>query len=133
MVLAGPDDALGLPDPPRPDLLGARVDRLPVTGTAADRASVPGLAEFARVDPTTGLVPALVSGTVPAVVPAGTPLALALNGVVVAVVPVLPAEGARPRFAAMLGDGSRFRPGPNTLELFLADAAGGRLRRLPAR
>jgi hypothetical protein len=129
LVLAGPDDALGLPGPPRPDLLGARVDRLPVAGTAAFRATVPGLDAFARVDPATGLVPAFVKGTVPAAVPAGTPLALALNGVVVAVVPVLPLDGVRPRFAAMLGDGSRFRPGANDLALFLVEA--GSLRRLP--
>jgi hypothetical protein len=128
-VLAGPDDALGLPRPPRPDLVGARVNRLPVTGTAAYRATVPGLDAFARVDPAAGLVPAFVKGAVPAAVPAGTPLALALNGVVVAVVPVLPAAGARPRFAAMLGDGSRFRPGANSLELFLVEAGG--VRRLP--
>jgi hypothetical protein len=131
-VLAGPDDAIALPGPLRPELAGARVDRLPVTD-AGVTATVADLDRFDRVDPA-GVVPALVHGTLPAEVPAGAHLALALNGVVTAVVPVLPAAAGRPRFAGMLGDGRAFRAGENRLELFLVEGtgggAGGGLRRL---
>jgi hypothetical protein len=129
-VLAGPDDALALPEPPRPDLVGRPVDRLPrAPGGPGPAPTVLDRSAFDRVAPAAGTVPALVRGDLPDAVPAGRPLAVALNGVVAAVVPVLPRSGARPRFAALIDDGALFRTGANRLELFLVEDAG--LRPLP--
>jgi hypothetical protein len=128
-VLAGPDDAIGLPEPPRQDLVGRLTADLTVAG-AGGTATVANLRAFGAVVPAGGSVPALVHGTVPAVVPAGTPLAIAVNGVVGAVVPVLPVNGTEPRFAGVIADDALFRPGANRLELFLVTADGAAVRRL---
>jgi hypothetical protein len=65
------------------------------------------------------MVPALVSGTVPEEVAEGTPLAIAVNGRIGAVVPVVAEAGGVRRFAGLVEDATLFRPGANRLELFL--------------
>ncbi|PSK67430.1 hypothetical protein B0E53_00549 [Micromonospora sp. MH33] len=114
------------PAPPAPDpLLGTQVGNKPPGGTA----TVANLAAFRDVDPAHGSLPALVWGTVPASVPDGTRLAVAVNGTVGAVVPVVrPDRGGR-RFAALLPDDRLFAAGSNRLDLYRVDA-DGTLRRL---
>jgi hypothetical protein len=119
-------DRLGL----RPDLVGR-----PLTGLAAGDggppATVEGLDAFADVRPSRGEVPALVTGRPPAGTPAGTLLALALNGRVATVTEVAP-EGrdGTLRFAGLLPGGG-FVPGANRLEVLVV--GDGDLRRLPLR
>jgi hypothetical protein len=128
-VRGGPDLVPGLPPAPLPSLVGRRVADLRVTG-GGPRATVPGLDRFRAVDPVHGVVPAVVSGDLPPEVPAGANLAIAVNGVVAAVVPVLRPERGQPRFAGLVADGGLFRPGANRLELFLVGGDGPHLRRL---
>ncbi|KKK05839.1 sulfatase-like hydrolase/transferase [Micromonospora sp. HK10] len=119
----------GVPAPPptpAPDpLVGTRVGDRPAGGTA----TVANLDAFRAVDPAHGQLPALVWGTVPASVPDGTRLAVAVNGTVGAVVPVVPPDAGGRRFAAFLPDDRLFAAGANQLDLYRVDGAGG-LRRL---
>jgi hypothetical protein len=86
-------------------------------------------AGFRAVDRARGELPALVWGTVPGRVPDGTLLAVALNGRVGAVVPVVPPDKGGRRFAAFLPDDRLFRAGDNRLEIYQIQP-GGTLRRL---
>ncbi|HEX5595467.1 MAG TPA: sulfatase-like hydrolase/transferase [Micromonosporaceae bacterium] len=110
-----------------PELVGRATDELPVTNGGL--VTVSNRSEFNDVDPAGGQVPALVLGSVPAAVPVGTPLAVALNGRIAAVVPVGEADSAGRRFGGLIRDDSLFRPGANRLEVFEV-ATGGVLRRL---
>jgi Sulfatase len=121
-------DRLGL----RPDLVGRPLTALDVRQGGGPPATVEGLGAFADVRPSQGEVPALVAGRPPPGTPAGTRLAIALNGRVATVAEVAP-EGrdATLRFAGMLpGDG--FVPGANRLEVLVVTDDGG-LRRLSLR
>ncbi|MFG1659802.1 sulfatase-like hydrolase/transferase [Micromonospora chersina] len=114
------------PTPPPPDpLLGTHVGEKPSGGTA----TVADLAAFRDVDPAHGELPALVWGTVPASVPDGTRLAVAVNGTVGAVVPVVRPDAGGRRFAAFLPDDRLFAAGANRLDLYRVEA-DGTLRRL---
>ncbi|MET8912724.1 sulfatase-like hydrolase/transferase [Micromonospora sp. NPDC004551] len=119
----------GVPSPPAspaPDpLVGTHVGEKPPGGTA----TVANLAAFRDVDPAHGELPALVWGTVPASVPDGTRLAVAVNGTVGAVVPVVQPDSAGRRFAALLPDDRLFAAGANRLDLYRV-GAGGALTRL---
>ncbi|MCW3841368.1 sulfatase-like hydrolase/transferase [Micromonospora yasonensis] len=119
----------GVPSPPAapaPDpLVGTRIGGKPAGGTA----TVANLGAFRAVDPARGELPALVWGTVPASVPDGTKLAVAVNGTVGAVVPVVaPDKGGR-RFAAFLPDDRLFAAGANRLDIYRIGADRS-LRRL---
>ncbi|MFF4891089.1 sulfatase-like hydrolase/transferase [Micromonospora chersina] len=114
------------PAPPPPDpLLGTHVGEKPSGGTA----TVADLAAFRDVDPAHGELPALVWGTVPPSVPDGTRLAVAVNGTVGAVVPVVRPDPGGRRFAALLPDDRLFAAGSNRLDLYRVEA-DGTLRRL---
>lgn len=119
----------GVPSPPAtpiPDpLVGTRVGERAAGGTA----KVANLAAFRAVDPAHGELPALVWGTVPAAVPDGTMLAVAVNGTVAAVVPVVPPDRGGRRFAALLPDDRLFTAGANRLDVYRVGADGA-LRRL---
>ncbi|MFG2054701.1 sulfatase-like hydrolase/transferase [Micromonospora sp. NPDC048930] len=119
----------GVPSPPAtpaPDpLVGTRVGDRPAGGTA----TVANLDAFRAVDPAHGELPALVWGTVPASVPDGTQLAVAVNGTVGAVVPVVPPDKGGRRFAAFLPDDRLFVSGANRLDIYRIGADSG-LRRL---
>ncbi|MET8372401.1 hypothetical protein ABZU42_22095, partial [Micromonospora profundi] len=125
-VRAGPADggARGADGGAGPAGGGARL-----AGPAAGTARVAGLAAFQATDPDTGTLPALVWGDVPDTVPDGTQLAVAVNGRVGAVVPVVPADPGGRRFAALLTDDRLFRAGANTLDLYQV-MGDGTLRRL---
>ncbi|MFC4018791.1 sulfatase-like hydrolase/transferase [Micromonospora sp. GCM10011542] len=127
----------GVPTPPplpKPHpLVGTDVRADPGGGPAragpAGSARVADLAAFRATDPDTGTLPALVWGDVPARIPDGTLLAVAVNGRIGAVVPVVPADPGGRRFAALLTDDRLFRVGANHLDLYQI-ATDGTLRRL---
>ncbi|MEV4760943.1 sulfatase-like hydrolase/transferase [Micromonospora sp. NPDC049559] len=114
---------------PPPELVGRRTADLPVGPAAGVTARVVDRRAFDAVDPTGGRLPALVYGTVPKTVPTGTRLAVAVNGRIGAVVPVLDPDPRGRRFAALLADDSLFAAGANRLELFTV-APGDALRRV---
>ncbi|MEJ3747648.1 sulfatase-like hydrolase/transferase [Actinomycetes bacterium KLBMP 9797] len=130
-----------LPAPPAPELVGRPVSTLTVTGggaAAADAAgtggggataSVVNRDAFAAVDPASGTLPALVTGTVAKSVSDGTALAVAVNGRIGAVVRVNPPDEAGRRFGALLTDETLFRAGANELALYEI-VSGTELRQL---
>ncbi|WP_194823291.1 sulfatase-like hydrolase/transferase [Micromonospora sp. S-DT3-3-22] len=124
VVLPGGVPARPAPPAPHP-LVGTTVGEKPSGGTA----SVAHLGAFDHVDPGSGELPALVWGTVPRQVPDGTLLAVAVNGRVGAVVPVVPKDQGGRRFAAFLADDHLFRAGANRLDIYRVGTDGA-LRRL---
>ncbi|HLU32445.1 MAG TPA: sulfatase-like hydrolase/transferase [Natronosporangium sp.] len=113
-------DPMAIPpvlEPPLPELVGTPVEAHP-RGPRAGWVEVDNADAFQEVDLDSGVVPALVHGTLASSVPGGTPLAIAVNGTIGAVVPVV-AEGADRRFGALIEDTSLFVPGENRLELFV--------------
>nr|WP_091609678.1 sulfatase-like hydrolase/transferase [Micromonospora mirobrigensis] len=119
----------GVPAPPPSPavhpLVGTTVGDRPAGGGA----TVANLAAFRVVRPQDGELPALVWGTVPDQVPDGTLLAVAVNGRVGAVVPVVPRDAGGRRFAALLADDRLFRSGANQLAVYRV-GPGDALRRL---
>ncbi|MEU6023760.1 sulfatase-like hydrolase/transferase [Micromonospora sp. NPDC047134] len=114
----------GVPDPlpppaPHP-LVGTAVGEAPMGGTVR----LAGQDGFRAVDPDSGELPALIWGTLPEQVPDGTLLAVAVNGTVASVVPVVAPDPGGRRFAALLADDRFFRAGANQLDLYLVDPAG---------
>lgn len=111
-----------------PQLVGRAVTDLPVRddGTGV---SVDNLADFDDIDPKDGRLPALVYGSVPASIPNGTALAVAVNGRIGAVAPVVPPDPEGRRFGALVPDQSLFVPGRNRVEIFTV-SDGPTLRRL---
>lgn len=117
-LLADPTGFPRVPPAPLPELVGTAVAAHPVVEGEV-RAQVADAGAYQDVAPGAGSVPAVVQGTVPEQVPLGTPLAIALNGRVAAVVPVVAGEDGARRFAGLVQDPGRFRAGANRLELFL--------------
>lgn len=106
-----------LPPPPRPELIGRPVTDFPVRQSEAS-ASVANLTDFDRIDPDSGQLPALVYGSVSDSVPTGTVLAIAVNGRIGAVVPVVAPDPGGRRFGGLVPDESLFVPGGNRVEIF---------------
>jgi hypothetical protein len=131
-ILADPDGFPRLPPPPSPELLGTAVSGYPVTdgpaGTVVDNA-----AAFADVRPEAGTVPGLVHATLPAEVPEDATVAIAVNGRIGAVVPVVASAEGGGRVAGLVVDADLFRAGENLLELFVIGVSeeGTVLQRLP--
>lgn len=130
-ILADPDAFPRVPQSPLPELIGTAVSGYPVTdgpaGTVVDNA-----AAFADVQPEEGTVPGLVHATLPDGVPEDAFVAIAINGRIGAVVPVVAsADGGR--VAGLVVDASLFRAGDNRLELFHVEGSGEGtvLHRLP--
>ncbi|WP_433554319.1 sulfatase-like hydrolase/transferase [Micromonospora zamorensis] len=119
----------GVPTPPPPPTPHPLVGTEVRAGPAAGSARVADLAAFTAMDPDTGTLPALVWGDVPDRIPDGTLLAVAVNGRIGAVVPVVPADPGGRRFAALLTDDRLFRAGTNQLDVYEI-ATDGTLRRL---
>jgi hypothetical protein len=117
-ILSAPHAYPPVPPAPLPELVGTAVAGHPVV-EGRSRAEVEEAGWFDDVDLDGGTVPALVSGTVPEEVAEGTPLAIAVNGRIGAVVPVVAEAGGVRRFAGLVEDATLFRPGANRLELFL--------------
>jgi hypothetical protein len=118
---------------PHADLVGRRVSDLPVAG-GGGTASVVGLDDYRRIDPSSGTVPAQVGGQlkkVAAGIPARPPVVVALNGVIGGVSETFPAGGPSPTwFSAMIPDTLMHR-GDNRLQLFLLETSGGRQQLRP--
>ena len=112
-----------------------------VDPAGAGGARVEKLADYRRVDPGSGQVPAQVSGQVSlaAGVPARPAVAVAVNGVIAGVSETFrerrDAKGSQPvgppdKFSALVLD-TLFQKGENRLELFVIDDSGGRVRLRP--
>ncbi|MEO3927197.1 sulfatase-like hydrolase/transferase [Micromonosporaceae bacterium B7E4] len=112
-----------LPAQPRPDLIGRSVAELPL-GSDAGSVTVRNRSDFDQIDQTGGRLPALVYGTVPDSVPNGTLLAVAVNGRIGAVAPVVPPDPGGQRFGALVTDESLFLPGRNTVDVFQVTDTG---------
>ncbi|MDG4797330.1 sulfatase-like hydrolase/transferase [Micromonospora sp. WMMD1082] len=120
MPITGGVPAAPPPAAPHP-LVGTTVGDAPPGGDAR----VGGLDAFRHVDPDEGLLPGMIWGTVPDQVADGTELAVAVNGTVAAVVPVVAPDPGGRRFAALLADDRLFHAGANRLDLYLVEAGGG--------
>jgi len=123
-ILADPAAIPPVPPAPLPELVGTAVADHPVVDGDAARAEVANADAFRQVDPGSGTVPALVHGTVPDQVPEDTPLAIAVNGRIGAVVPVVAGPDGERRFAGLVEDTELFTAGRNLLELFLVPDRG---------
>ncbi|WP_407676258.1 sulfatase-like hydrolase/transferase [Plantactinospora alkalitolerans] len=117
-----------LPPQPRPELIGRSVADLP-TGPPAGSVTVRNRTDFDQIEQAGGRLPALVYGTVPNSVRNGTLLAVAVNGRIGAVAPVVSPDPGGQRFAALLPDESLFRPGRNEVQVYQV-AEGSVLRPL---
>lgn len=120
-----------LPAAPFPELVGRAVTDVAVR-EGAGTVSVDNLADFNVVEADAGRLPALVYGSVPDSVPDGTVLAIAVNGRIGAVVPVVAPDRGGRRFAGLVSAESFFVPGGNRLEIFTV-ADGPVLQRLAVR
>lgn len=112
---------------PRPDLVGREVDSFTVEQDTTT-AQVYGLDWFQDVEPATGTVPAMVTGTVPGSAAPGD-LAIAVNGRIGAVATLSDAEVGRRWFAGVVVDDQLFTSGANQLDV-LRVTGDGRLQRL---
>jgi hypothetical protein len=117
-IMADPTAIPPVSPAPLPGLVGTAVAEHPVVDGAV-RADVAHDDRYQDVDLDTGIVPALVTGTLPGNVPVDTPLAIAVNGVIGAVVPVVGGVEGRQRFAGLVENPGLFVDGENRLELFL--------------
>jgi len=126
---------------PHGDLVGQRTSQIGVDRAGAGSAKVEKLAEYGKVDPGSGLVPAQVSGQVDLAegVGARPAVAVALNGVIAGVSETFreerDAQGSQPtgppdKFSAMALD-TLFKKGDNRLELFVIDDSGSQVRLRP--
>lgn len=126
-IRGNPTGIPAVPQAPLPELVGAAVTEFPITDGDLV-AEVDHLERFDDVAPE--LLPALVHGTLSGRVADGTAIAIAVNGTIGAVVPVVAGAGGKPRFAGLVADESLFVSGANTLELFLVTDDGSVLQRV---
>ena len=130
----------GGPDPealyrigPYPELIGRRVARLPRVADADEAGAVFDQApDLSRVDPSSGFVPGELTGTVPNGRPGGgRPIAVVVNGVIVATGRTFSLEGSEVEsFEAIVPERS-FRRGANEANLFEIVAGAGGLALRP--
>jgi hypothetical protein len=118
---------------PHADLVGRRVDALPVEA-GAGTAKVVGLDDFRKVDLASGTVPAQVGGQLVKVKP-GTPqrpsVVAAINGVIGGVSETFASGDSPPTWFTTMVPDSLMHQGANNLQLFLLDTTGGRQRLQP--
>jgi hypothetical protein len=127
-LLAGVIDKLARPEHgvaglyeygPYRDLVNKQVGDLPVSGAASGRATA-NLGTSFNVDPKSGTIPAMIYGKATGV-PAGTPVAIAVNGTISAVpITFAGVKSSEIRYAGMVFD-ERFKTGRNTLQLFVVE------------
>jgi hypothetical protein len=118
------------PSPALAGLIDQPLDRVPRSDTAAPfTASLYKPESFANVQRRSGRLPAFVRGTIAAAVPppAGTPLAIAVNGVIRAVTEVLGDDAKTPSFGALVPE-LAWRDGANHVEVFAVVTDGAALR-----
>jgi len=110
---------------PRRDLVGRPVDEIGLAPASGATASIEGAGQFAAVDPTAELVPTFVEGRVHAEQGAPPPtIAVAVDGVVRAVVETFDRRGGTADFAALVPPDA-FVAGRNAVELFELGARPG--------
>ncbi len=115
LVGEGPLDALPLFGPYAEALAGRRREELEVIDTGRFTLTLRNAAEYERVDPASGLLPALALGRIDPTARELT-LAVLINGVVVAFARTLPDEPGE--FEALLPERA-LRPGRNALEVLV--------------
>ena len=126
---------------PHGDLVGRRASQVGIESAGAGSAKVEKLAEYGKVDPGSGLVPAQVSGqlSLAAGVPSRPAVAVAVNGVIAGVSETFrekrDAQGSQPvgppdKFSTVTLD-TLYKKGGNRLELFVIDDSGGKVRLRP--
>ena len=115
--------------PTLPELVGRRVDELPVSD-GGPVARVSSLASFRNVQPASGTIPALVYGLVAPDLPDDSRIAIAVNGRIGAVATTALQRADRRWFAGLIENQRLFVAGANKLELFLVGQDGRSLRRL---
>jgi hypothetical protein len=94
-------------------------------------ASVEGAGRFVRVKPDSGWVPGFVHGELTGDIPRDAQVALALNGEVQTVVPLVSSERGAARFTAILPDHA-FVEGFNSLDLFMVSGSSAAPRIIEA-
>jgi len=114
------------------ELVGTRVENHPTGDVVGVQASVDGVEAYAAVDPTSGFVPALVSGQVddPGTTPGPLSVAAVVNGTIGGISEVFQEDLTARKFAAMVPD-TIFVPGMNRLELYLVTREGGHITLSP--
>lgn len=129
-VLRGPAARPVLPDVPEFALVGRQVSDLP-GGAAGPPVKVANGREFADVRPQRGKVPALVDATFPAGAarpPAGTPVAIAVNGRIGAVALAAADHDGDLRAVGLVTDERLFVTGANDLQLYVVSGSAGQWR-----
>jgi hypothetical protein len=105
---------------PRPDLLGRRLDDLPLSRASGARAEIVGAGRFARVEPSSGVVPAHVLGTIEGGARGGgRTVAVAVNGRIEATGLTFALEGSGDEHFSELVPERALRPGGNRVEVLL--------------
>lgn len=132
-VLAGGTHRVGRPEEgprglyragPHPDLVGTRVDTHEIERVAGEEVVIDDRDDYRDVDPGDGVVPALVSGALPATPANGLDaVAVGVNGRIGGVSAVFPMPGRDRAFATMVGP-DLFRDGENRIEVFLVERGG---------
>ena len=104
---------------PHPELLGRRVDTLPIGGPASATAEIDGADALRSVDLGSGFLPTHVTGRV-AGDPAGTvrDIAIAVNGRIAAVTTGFYFEGIDTQYFSAMVPESELRAGANEVEVF---------------
>jgi hypothetical protein len=126
---------------PHGDLVGTPAAKVGIESAGAGSAKVEKLADYAKVDPGSGRVPAQVAGQLDlaAGVPSRPAVAVAVNGVIAGVSETFKeerdAEGSEPvgppdKFSAVTLD-TLYKKGANRLQLFVIDDSGGKVRLRP--
>jgi hypothetical protein len=108
---------------PHPELIGKRVGELTIGGAAPISVKLDAPGALDAVDPASGVIPAIISGTASA--PNGTSIAVALNGRIAGVWPTFSQNGIDGRFQVLAPE-SFIKAGRNSLRVFVVD--GGSLR-----
>jgi hypothetical protein len=104
---------------PRDDLLGRRL-----SGPAADGGSIDNASLYRHVRPTSGVIPAYVTGTIHGV-PSGTDVAISVNGRVRGTAKTFKDDGSE-RYAAIVPP-ETLRRGSNRVEVFTVRGGAPRL------
>lgn len=121
--------------------MGKRPSQIGIDPASGGTAQVDDLADYGRVDPASGSVPAEVTGQLNLAVgaPAQPAVAVAVNGVIGGISETFrerrirgtsQPQGPADKFAAITPD-TLFRKGANRLELFLVDTSSGHNRLRP--
>lgn len=125
-LLADPFAYPLVPPAPLPELVGTEVADHPVVD-GPSRVTLVNPEAYAAVDLGSGVVPGIVQANVAGGVPEGTPVAIALNGRIVTVAPVVSGDDGD-RVVGLVPDPTWFVDGANQVEFFQV-TDGGTLQR----